>query len=183
MYRYRVTHTGIAGTPYLSTFYFRLSGTNSAAAAAAVETFFTSTATRRYDELVSQGDNVMDILSPITGTLVGYAAVDTWQVSASGGGAMGPYANQGLLRLSTNAVVGGRRVEGKMFLPAVRQGDISNDGLPVTAYRTDYDDASSVLVANPDVDWVVWSRKNGTQESVESATTWQNFAVLRSRRD
>lgn len=183
MYRYRVNHLGIAGTPYLSTFYFRLSGTNSQAAAAAVQTFFTSTAQRRHTDLVSQGDSVMDILSPITGTLTGYAAVDTWQVSSTGSGSQGAHATQGLLRLSTNAVVGGRRVEGKMFLPGIRQGDMASTGLPNTTYRTDYDDAAAVLIADADVDWVVWSRKNGTQESIEAATTWGNFAVLRSRRD
>lgn len=183
MYRYRVTHTGIAGTPYLTTFYFRMASTNSAAAAAAVETFFNSTSGRRASGLISQGDNVMDILSPVTGSLIGYAAVASWASSATGTGNRAAHATQGLLRLATNSVVGGRRIEGKMFLPAVRTGDMVASGLPSANYVNDYNDAAATLVSNPDVTWTIWSRRNGTQEDVEEGRTWGNFAVLRSRRD
>lgn len=182
MYRVRTSHTGIAGAPYLSTFYFDEAAGTAADASAAVEQFWTETVSRRISALTATGDAAVDHIAP-DGNLTGSTPVSPWNVASAGVGGLAARATQGLLRLGTGQIVNGRRLEGKLFLPAVPQGSLAPSGQPTSAYQEAYETAAGLLVDAPSVSWVVWSRAGQVFHPVTSASLWAEFAVLRSRRD
>lgn len=181
--RYRVTHTGIAGTPYLSTFHADSTVTTASALRDGVQAFWASTADRRVSDLISLGEAQVDELDPGTGALIGSSAVASFNVPATGSGSAAPAATQGLLRIGTNTILGGRRIEGKLFLPGVRQNDVTGLGLVLLAYRTAYENAAADLRSATGNGWCVWTRANGGTVTTSQASVWEQFAVLRSRRD
>lgn len=92
-----------------------------------------------------------------------------------------PTATQGLLRLTTGQYVGGRQIRGRLFLPGPTETS-STGGVPVPTYLNTALAAGLGLVNDGATQLVCWSRKNGAAFPVTSASIWQQWAVLRSRR-
>lgn len=182
MRRYRVVHLGIGGAPYLSTHWFSgTQGTESDCRQAALG-FWTDSAAERIAGVASTGDTVVDIIESEDGSLIGSTPVSDWTVTATGTGEVLPLATQGLLRLDTGVIVGGRRIRGHLYLPAPTEAD-SDDGGPAAAYRTTYESAWADNMDDAPISPVVWSRVNGAMVTIQQGAVWDNWAVLRSRRD
>jgi hypothetical protein len=124
-------------------------------------------------------------ISAATGELLGVFQVDPVADAGTGTADPLPFATQGLIRWRTGSIVNGREVRGRTFIPAPTEA-VAIDGRPSAAFVT----AASAAIAA----WTgglvaleIWHRPNelgaGSAWSVETGQLWNQFAVLRSRRD
>ena len=129
-------------------------------------------------------------LQDSTGILTGglsAAAVGT--VTGTGGAVVGPLAGMALVRLRTGAVVNGRIVRGRWYMGPLGTGAQSASGGIAAGSQTAFNTAAGLLLAaGPTTSQlVVWHRPTtttiGSSANVTSVSTWDQMAVLRSRRD
>lgn len=182
--RVRVIWTGTPAVgDGLSTFYFNSAVGTPAQQVAAVNTFLDSVAASYADNLSWSTEQEVATINEATGNLEGLASVTpATGVGLDATDQLSP-ATQGLLRLAGAMIVGGRLLRGRLFLPGPCEGVNSPGGIPLLAYRTDYQDAAAVMIADANVEWRIWSRTHGVSGDVVTATVWDKWAVLRSRRD
>lgn len=113
-------------------------------------------------------------------TPVSVATTTSAPVSSAGGASVLPPATQGLIRLRTATFNGTRRVLGKIFVPYMTEESCVAGGLMWAS-------AAGVLASAADdlreAGLVVASRSLNTFVPVTGADVWNQFAVLRSRRD
>lgn len=182
--RVQVTWSGgAAAGGGLSTFYFNSTVGTAAQQVAAVNAFLTATDDRRTTALgwTILGD--VATLNVGTGDLEAMTATtSTTGTGTAAGDALPPIA-QGLLRLLTSQIVGGRLLRGRLFLPGAVEGDNASTGGTSATFKSDYDAAAATLIAAANAEWSVWSQTHGVLANVDSANTWSKFASLRSRRD
>lgn len=174
-----------SGTPVvgggLSTFYMLNSVGTVAQQVAAVATFLDNSESSRSTSLSWATSADVAVIDDATGNLVSMESVTPETGVGTGTGDLAPYATQGLLRLYTTTVVGGRLLRGRLFLPGVTEG--ANTGIPSAGYISNYNTVAAALISDANTAWAVWSRTHGTSQAVSTATTWNRWAVLRSRRD
>lgn len=167
----------------LSTFNFNSAVGTPAQQVGAVATFLDAVATAYADNLAWTTEADVATLNVGTGELEGITSTTV----ESGGGSetsdqLSP-ATQGLLRMLTSTVVAGRLLRGRLFLPGATEANNSPGGIPLSAYRTGYENAADALIADANVEWSVWSQTHGVLANIVSADVWTKWAVLRSRRD
>lgn len=114
-------------------------------------------------------------------TRTGYAAGDVL-----------PPATQGLIRWTTGVFIGGRQIRGRTFIPAQLEANSSAAGAPAGTLVTAAAAAITALNGSTEV-FCIYSRpqKNsagsiiraGQAAAVNAGSLWDQFAVLRSRRD
>jgi len=182
--RVRTAWSGYQGVPYLSTHYFsRIDGGSAAFAADAVHALWVGAKDVISSSLSWTIEPEVAVIDSATGTLTG---VDNIGGGNSGtGDASGeilPFATQGLLRLGTTTVVEGRILKGHTFIPGATEAH-SNLGVPTSGYRGVIDAAFADMLAVDDSFLLVWSRTHGQIGPVLSGSCWNQWAVLRSRRD
>lgn len=154
----------------------------------AVATFWTELAPGLHEGNTADVDPSVAILDETTGALI---AVETSSTNpppiafSDAGDPQGP-ANQALIQWHTGAVVNGRVVRGRMFVPAVAES-ASTLGVPTAAAIAFFQDAVDGLLAAVNATLCIWHRPNGanpgSKHEVLSGTIWTQWAVLRSRRD
>lgn len=181
--RVRVVWTGtpVAGGA-LSTFYFADSLGTEQDCVDAVATFLGTVDGNMTTQIswATEAD-VVDI-NAVTGATEGVTATTPQTGAGASAGELLPAATQGLLRLRTNTIAGGREVRGRIFLPGmVESNNVS--GRPESGMVTSINGAANTLRTDASVLWAVWSRQHGVAPAVASATMWTQWAVLRSRRD
>lgn len=97
-----------------------------------------------------------------------------------------PNACQVMVRLDTGAFLDGRRVRGKVYFPCFNIQAISSDGNVAGTAKTQ---ALAAIAGVLDNGLAIWSRPKanpariGTLNDVTTASVWDEFAVLTSRRD
>jgi hypothetical protein len=191
MLRVVTTMTGLAGAPYYSTQYFGGDTSGEAIAAAdAVAAFWTSLVGFITNGLTIQVGPEVDNLNAATGLVEDTFPSGSPAAILTGGNAPLPKATQGLLRLRTNDFVAGRRIQGRIFIPALAN-DAQVGGVPSNLMITSLQAAGEDLLTDgaPAGGFVVWHRPNsetstvGEPALVTSVSVWNQFAVLRSRRD
>jgi len=166
----------------LSSFLFNSAVGTPTQMGSAVSTFLAATEDRRCDQLSWVRVPIVNTYNEVTLALESTAGL----VASSGVGTdiaqcLSP-ATQGLLQLRTGLITFGRLLRGRLFLPGPTE-QANNDGKPDAAYIADYDAAAAALAGDANTDLVVWSRTHGVKSVVTSALTWNQWAVLRSRRD
>lgn len=183
MLRVRVDLAAMTNGPGLSTFYFLgTGGTAASDAASAVATFWDGLESK----LPSYGTwalqtNVAEI-DPATGALEDLHVVAAASGTGTDSSPQLPFAAQGLIRLNTGAIIGGRQIKGHIFIPGPSEAS-SDAGRPTGTYRDALASAAAGLVGDSDSQWAVWSRTNGSAVEITSGSAWTEWAVLRSRRD
>lgn len=182
--RVRVVWTGanIQGGG-LSTFYFTAGVGTAQQQVSAAGAFLSATNSVRTAGVVFATLPDVDTLNIETGTLEAVTSTTTVSGTGTSAGDFCPPQTQGLLRLITAGIFGGRLLRGRIFLPAVNEVDNASNGVPSVTYRNAYDTAAATLIADTNTDWVVWSQTHGGTAGIASATTWNKWAALRSRRD
>lgn len=88
-------------------------------------------------------------------------------------------ADQVLVSLLTDSIFGGRRLRGRIFLPGGTQGANDNGVVDPGVISSMYDAAQTCFVD----DFAVYSPTNTEWATVTATSIWDQFAVLRSRRD
>jgi hypothetical protein len=183
LYRIRTRVTGPSGGPWLSTFYFDSSGGTAGQAAAAVELFWFAVKALMVNTVTATNDGVAVTINEVTGeptAAIAYAA--TAQVGALATEEL-PRAAQGLIRWQTGVYLGGRERRGRTFIPGLGEGANTAGGVVAAATITSLNTAAANLIGDANSILAVWSRAHGAFSPVVAGTTWNEFAVLRSRRD
>lgn len=184
MLRVSTVMTGHTGAPYFSTMYWGgVSGTDSIEAAAAVRTFWDSLKGYINSGLQIQVQQDVEHVDPVNGHILNIYSAPV-AVVASTGNAPLPFATQGLVRWRTGQFVGGKEIRGRTFIP-----NLANDAqllaVPSTGFTTAVNTAQGILLAagtGPNR-FGVYSRKNHSFHQASLGSLWNQFAVLRSRRD
>jgi hypothetical protein len=172
-----------AGNPLLSTMFFGSDDTNAASAADAVFAFWQALSTVMSSECTFVIERECALIDPATGELTGFAdSGDDRADSGSLTDELLPPATQGLITWKTSAIVEGRRLQGRTFIPGLPESQ-SSAGIPATALRTAADTAVTGLLELGPNALVVYSRAHHVADQVTSGQLWGEFAVLRSRRD
>jgi hypothetical protein len=123
---------------------------------------------------------VCTVVDPTTGQPTGTAGSGP-DISATGSahGDPIPYSSQGLGQIHTGVYVNGRELRGRIFLPGATEDD-SVDGKPATGYVSD---VAAQLVTLSSSALCVYSPTHHMFASNSTTACWNQWAVLRSRRD
>jgi hypothetical protein len=183
MLRVRVNHSADTVGPGLSTFYFE--GSTQAVAddaAAAVATFWASVEPYIVNYGIWSLDTQVAQINAVNGQLEGIFNVTPATGVGDVNSSQLALATQGLLQLRTGAIVGGRELRGRLYIPGPTEthNDVAR---PIGAYVTGLNSAANALIADTGNAWAVWSRTNGIFQEITSATCWSDWAIMRSRRD
>jgi hypothetical protein len=180
----RTVWSGVGGSPFYSTIRYLVGG--SATGQEVVDEWETvlDSASPAFDNaLVAVIDPEITIIESTTGTLTGTLAVTGATVSMDGSGDAIPPANQLLVQLSTPNIVAGRRLRGRLFLPGMLEANSDVNGAPTSGLRSDIDALFATMVTNLADSWCIYSPTHRVYATVNGASCWNKFAVLRSRRD
>lgn len=179
-----VDWTTPAGGGQVSVFHF-IEATAVASQRAALSTFLNSidnNCTTSTSWSIRQSGRDVDTA---TGALVASWG-DSTSYTAPGSIAGSPVADatQGLIRWNTGRVVAGRFLRGRTYIPGISSASIANGNLLSTT-QTAFATAGAALVT-AGVQLAVWHRpkagSGGEAWAVQTASAWQEFAVLRRRR-
>lgn len=180
MKRVRTVFTGVAGTPYYSNLYFA-DEMDAQDAVDEVKAFWDICAEFMVNDCAFSVDGTVVTIDPTTGEITGSFAAsgDTGQGTSTT--EMLPRADQLLVQWPTGVYVEGRQARGRTFVPAL--ADFNNDeGVVATATLTTLTtNLTTWLAANPF--FLIWSKKAGLSNVPNSVAVWNQFAILRSRRD
>lgn len=198
--RVRVTWSGFAGSPGVSTFY----ATDGALAVGPISTFFSTLSTAFPGAVNISTAASGDTIDPITGLISGSWSGGTPTPSV-GTGASGFSAPAGAsVRWLTAGIVAGHRVKGRTFLVPLTAAGYQDNGTLTTTLVAEIQSAANALVAALPTDLFVWSRpaaatpswtdvrgvshparaaRVGSVYPITAAQAVDKAVVLRSRRD
>lgn len=183
--RVRTTFSGATGSPWLATHYFledTPTQTLANSANSAVGTFWGAIAALMRTGITYATGGQVDQLN-LSGDLEGAFAVTPATGSGSNGTAdILPFATQALVRWNTGLVLGGRFLKGRTYIPGLTEGS-SVAGTLNSVDRTTILNAANALISDVNSKLAVWSRASAGAATATGADVWQQFAVLRSRRD
>lgn len=197
--RVRASWTGVAGSPYLSTWYFDNVIDQGDEIVTALRKFLTSLRPCFTLALSVTLEASHDILNVEDGHLIGSeSAAPGAAITGTASGEPLPAQCQGVMKLTTGGIVNGRRVRGRFFVPSPTE--LVSDGSPITAFKDAINTAGSALVIDSTSTgpWVVYSRpleadqippgsslepRAGSIHNVQTATAWTKFGIQRRRRD
>ena len=178
--------TGIPGSPYYTNLHFAGDDETEAEAAHAITTaLWEAYAEHVREDLTANVLPEVSAVDPVTGDTTATFIEAAEAVPGTAGPNFMPPLVQGLVRLRTGVYVGGREIRGKVFLPGTTDPDDVN-GIPSAGYLTDVQAVWNALVTDASTAGIplqVWSPTNGQSESVTAVSPWNQWAVLRSRRD
>lgn len=181
--RVQVVWGGVEGSPFYTNLYFDAGVGGVEDVQGATSTFMNALSASVATPVTWAVSPEVQLIDTATGMIISVAIAS---VSGSGGGSRSvealPPATQGLIRLRTGVYTGGREIRGRLFVPQV-PGTFNVDGKPSSDYIIDVQDAYDLMIADVDATPVVWSPSQGVAEPVVVASVWDEFAVLRSRRD
>jgi formylmethanofuran:tetrahydromethanopterin formyltransferase len=180
-HRVTTVFSGLTGAPYFSNMFF-------ADADAvqedinAVAAFWTAINDQIVNDLTWTVQADVATISESSGQIT---SITSGSASNGGGtysGEVIPFANQGLVSWITDAIAGGRRVRGRTYIPGLGIGGIE-EGFMTTTMRTDIASAATSLISDSDTVFGVYSRTHQLFTPATSSSVWNQWAVMRSRRD
>lgn len=181
IFRVRTVMTGVAGSPFYSNLFFDATTVTPTQVTNGVTELWTDLLSSIATGLTIVVEAEVAVVDDSTGQITDTAFGTPSTQSSGGSGESLPTATQGLIRTRTGTYVNGREIRGRMFVP--RPSESSNNfGAPNTTYVNALAGAAANLV-DTGLDWVCWSRSSGQSAPIVSVSAWNQFAVLRSRRD
>lgn len=183
MYRCEVTVTGVAGGPNYLVGYFDAAGGTALQASQDWFTFCSAAATSIPSGVIVALNNVVTLVDPVSGSPTGTVGVSPASITGTSTADFLPRYVQGLVRWRTGEYIGGREIRGRTNIPLRPESINTAAGTPDPAFLTSQDTKAAALIASATSTLVVWSKKNGSWSIVTSGGTWNQWSVLRSRRD
>lgn len=191
MFRVRVVATGVAGSPWYVNLHF---GDGTAQVAAdKTRAFFAAIAADLSSAITYQVQTEVGIVDVATGELSDVTPVTSAPLQGGGVAALAPTATQGLVRINTDTVRFGRRVQGRIFVPGLTPATVGTNGAPAGPFLGRLQTAANVLAdAATDPRLGVYSPPRtltgpvelpGTFSLASGALARAKFGSLRSRRD
>jgi len=190
----RTVFSGVGGSPFYSNIYFlNATGANQAASVIAiVKAFWTTLQPTMLPTMPYVVEADVPVINEVDGKITAIHTGTAQPGTTTGTGDVLPMASQLLAKLSTNGFVNGRRVRGRIFIPAQLEANNVN-GRPAAALLTTLNGALTTMIGGAQ-QVSVWSRpytdplgvkpsRPGSQYAVTAGTGWTEWAVLRSRRD
>lgn len=176
----RSVMTGVAGSPWYARHFFdSVIASTDEVARDAVEVFWEALSGRISSGVtITCEPEVTRWTNPTTVESVG--SITPFTVATLGGTNPIPRASQGLIRWRTSTFNGNRRVLGKTYIPYVSEEFNEGAGVPTTAFQAEMAAAGEGLV---EAGLVIASLSLNTFAEVTTASAWNQWAVLRSRRD
>jgi hypothetical protein len=196
--RVRTVFSGVAGSPYYNNLYF--SGVATTADADAVidnvAGAWGTLASVMNIGLIGEVEAEVPLIEDTTGVISDVLTGSAEVIDPTGPTDPIPPSSQGLVRLLTSTFVRGRRLRGRIFVPGLLEAN-SASGRPdanAIAFLQAFGDA---LITPNTFPLRIWSRPvpadpeatpptpalPGSSGPVTSITVWDQWAVLRSRRD
>lgn len=131
-------------------------------------------------------DPILRELDTTTGALVGEQPLGgSPNIVGNAGTNAVPNAAQGLIRLRTSAVVNGRFVKGRIFVPGMASGMVASTGELSSTAMTQLATAGAALIVSGQP-FLIWHRpkggSGGSAAAVDTASAWNEFATQRRRR-
>lgn len=182
LFRVRTAITGGPGGSELSTQYFNAASGTEQQAADAVRAFWQALNNYIHSAYTLTVEPLVYSIDSTTGLATSTAGTTTSQVFGTDGNDPLPPATQGVVRAHTGLFIAGRELTGKLWVPGPTEAK-NTTGIPTGAYLTAVDAAAATLASGANYEWVIWSRKHFQFFDVTSASTWNKWGVLRSRRD
>lgn len=186
MLRVDTTWSGVPGAPYYTGLHF--AGEDAAAASAAhaiVVQAWTALATEVRDDLDATVEPEVSVIEPTTGLTTATFLEPSVTVPMTGAGARQPLVVQGLVSLRTGVYDAGREIRGKVFHPGTLDTR-DTDGRPSTAYQTALSTVWGDVITDSTTAGIplqVYSPTKFIAAAVTAAGVWNEWAILRSRRD
>lgn len=131
-------------------------------------------------------NGLVRVLNTATGVLEDeFTITPTGGGSGSGGSGLVPNAAQGLIRFRTGAVVNGRFLAGRIYVPGLPSSAMNNSGEVAPSGLSGLVAIGTALVGNP-APLHIWHRptalSGGSSAPVSGVSAWGEFAVQRRRR-
>lgn len=181
LFQVRCLYTGGQGMPGTNTFYGSEGDVAVADMRAELNDFYDVWCTDfMADDITLTIPSTGDIIDSTDGSLIG-VWTDGTPIAVPGAltQARQPFTSQVLVQLKTDLVAGGRRLRGRVFLPGTCTVD-NDDGVPTGDLLTAMRAAANTAFVS---DFAVYSPTHHVWATVSSTDVWDQFAVLRSRRD
>lgn len=183
MIRTRVVFTGVTGTPYYSNlFWVGTTAAEALDASAAHSGFFADIRSNITSGLSWATAGEAAVIDPVTGDLTGVFTVPGTPSVGTATGTPLPLATQAVLRINTAAILGGRRIRGKVFIPGLTTSANSSGTGPTSALVTSIVQAANTRFSGTSGSVVVWSKKNGVQVPNTGFGVSPTWGTLRSRK-
>lgn len=132
---------------------------------------------------------VLDEIEETTGEIVNQVAGSApGSITVSGSSDNLPFQTQGLIRFQTGTFIGGRKLQGRMFIPYQKEAGNDTGGTPTSTLVAQYNTAAALLGTTvvTAMSQRVWSRpqpgRPGLSAPVIARQASGTWAVLKSRR-
>lgn len=183
MYRTTVVGTGVAGAPFYMRAFWNAAAGSAQQASDAWYNFLNvgASSLRSGYELTSQSS--VDYIDPTTGQITAVAAVTPATVTGTSTSDFLPYFTQALMQWRTGVYQGGREIRGRTNVPVVLESNNDVSGTPTAAQVSAWQTRIATLLGAAGTELVVFSKIGQKWEPVASGQCWNQWAVLRSRRD
>lgn len=182
MYRTRCVVTGVAGAPYYITGYFVEVGGTAQQAADAWFAFCNPGASSMPDDSTITLESQVFNVDSVSGDITSVISVTPDAETGTSVNDFMPGFTQTLVKWQTGTYASGRQVQGRTNLPSVPEG-ANDNGRPSSTWRTSTQLRADNLLSDVNSIFCVYSRTNGVAVVVQSGVVWDEFSVLRSRRD
>jgi hypothetical protein len=181
--RVKVNYTGASVTgPAVSRFHFTTALGSDQSCVDAVAAYFEAIDGQLSGTLSWASDSLVEYFDIATGETQSLGSTTPFTGTGSGDGQQLPLTTQGLISWRTGAYLAGREIRGRTFVPGFTETG-SDAGRPTSGVISAMVNAAAALVAETDIDFVVWTKTHGTAAVVVGADVWSEWASLRSRRD
>lgn len=183
MLRVRTVVTGVAGSPYYIVGYFEDLGDNEQQCVDAWSDFTAVDPGAQKQGSRWETEGEVEVVNPITGDTVGVRQATPVVINGITDLPVLPLSQQLLVRWRTGVYVAGREIRGRTNLPIQFVANSTSTGTPTSTIIDATNIRATTLQEQILAELVVWSKKNGRWERVTTSSTWNQFSVLRSRRD
>lgn len=179
--------TGVAGSPYYFVGYFADGEGTDAECLTAWHEFVNRGPASEGGSLpagaVLTTNSEIPIVNPVDGAVLEVRVTPSLVSTGTNTGDFLPPANQFLVRWRTGNYENRREVRGRTNIGPCPEDSTDGDGNLLPTVVSFLNNQANALISNPAITHVVWSKKNGLWWATQSASTWTQYAVLRSRRD
>nr|CRY97360.1 hypothetical protein [uncultured prokaryote] len=181
--RVRTIWTGVAGSPAYTNLYSIQGSLDTVTLHTATANFFNGIRDQVSTGTVMTTEGDVALIDSVTGEIVGVESVPEIANTGAGSGGRVPGADNILLRWFTGDYIGGRQIRGRTYLPYMRSGAITASGQVLGTSATAIENSASAYRIALGGSAVVYSPKNGVGVQITSSSVWNEWAVMRSRRD
>jgi hypothetical protein len=152
------------------------------AAVTAVGTFWTAVKPYIGTAVTYESVPQVDVLNP-SGGHIGASHTTKFTGAGTAAGSLLPPATQLLCQWRCGSYVNNREIRGRTFIPGVASLTLASGGVPSTATLNALQTACTALIGTTGSKLIVWDRRWSGEIPVTSGGPWNQYAVLRSRRD